>query len=112
MKVFLLCLLTDESFARDLQERLRIDGNEVRVETPGRFPIADPPSAKLAGAAAAHDVVVAVLRDDAGRERWVEKRWPPGPSSREPVASRSWEARQRMRAYGWQCSSGMMSKGS
>ncbi len=72
MKVYVLCLATDEIFTRGLEERLREKGNAVRIDAVEHFPIADSLSAKLESAAATHDFVVAVLRDDGGRERWLE----------------------------------------
>lgn len=71
MKVFVLCLARDSGFTDHIKSLLQRDGHEVHVVSHERFPIADPLAAELGGGAAEHDAVIAVLVEDAGRERWV-----------------------------------------
>jgi hypothetical protein len=52
---------------------LRLDGHNVWVASNARFPIADALSHQLSSAAFTQDAVFIILREDQGRELWVEK---------------------------------------
>ncbi len=73
MRVLILCVEADAELAEATAKELRLDGHHVSVARSARFPIADGLSGKLSSASVTEDAVIVVLREDQGRELWVEK---------------------------------------